>query len=332
MSVSDDSSQYERDNVVEWTAEEIETLAKNVRSYPEGDYSEFKRLTLLLTKLPRKRLRDVSSRLEYYKAVETNPTLTWKDFYLDSKASKQKRLDTYSPRSSSSDNEDEKPRRRKSRSRSKSKDKKKDQETSPPFSDKDSQNSANSAEIERTTKKEEKDGKRDVKNTKRQLPIVMSECPSRNTRKSFDNDFKDQSMFHQGRRSGDGSPRDRSFQTYQNTPTVQTIQKVSLTQIPLKRVQQQEQKLLNVEQFYNYKMINPRDITDNNEKILDFLLQTEFQSKIVDLEATEAFLKNVEDVIALTDQMTSPMKLPVIFTCPISINEIKQRIIELNKH
>ncbi|ELP93944.1 hypothetical protein EIN_180010 [Entamoeba invadens IP1] len=68
------------ETIASWSEEEQQTLDQNLLTYPADSYSEFKRLALLLTNLPTKRLRDVSLRLQFMKAFDENKSLTWDDF------------------------------------------------------------------------------------------------------------------------------------------------------------------------------------------------------------------------------------------------------------
>ncbi|ELP88974.1 hypothetical protein EIN_491830 [Entamoeba invadens IP1] len=62
-----------------WSPEEQLILEENMRHYPSSQNAEFKRLTLLMTNLPNKRLRDVSLRVKYMKAKEKGD-ITWENF------------------------------------------------------------------------------------------------------------------------------------------------------------------------------------------------------------------------------------------------------------
>ncbi|BFU20600.1 hypothetical protein, conserved [Entamoeba histolytica] len=68
------------ETIATWTEEEQNILEQNLVTFPAENYTEFKRLALLLTNLPTKRLRDISLRLQFMKAKEKTITLTWDDF------------------------------------------------------------------------------------------------------------------------------------------------------------------------------------------------------------------------------------------------------------
>ena len=81
--------------MVEWSIEEIEILDKNMKKYPTNEYSNFKRIVLLLDNLPRKRIRDINNRLKYYKEKENSPNLTWEEYCKKMQEEKNKRLDMF---------------------------------------------------------------------------------------------------------------------------------------------------------------------------------------------------------------------------------------------
>ena len=81
--------------MVEWSKEEIEILHKNMKKYPTNEYSNFKRIVLLLDNLPRKRIRDINNRLKYYKEKENSPNLTWEEYCKKMQEEKNKRLDMF---------------------------------------------------------------------------------------------------------------------------------------------------------------------------------------------------------------------------------------------
>ncbi|KAL7711724.1 Myb-like domain-containing protein [Entamoeba marina] len=66
-------------SIPSWTPEEQQTLEENMKHYPSAQNAEFKRLTLLMTNLPNKRLRDVSLRVKYMKMKE-NQDISWESF------------------------------------------------------------------------------------------------------------------------------------------------------------------------------------------------------------------------------------------------------------
>ena len=68
------------ETVSPWSDEDQQILDKNLLQFPTDQYSEFKRLALLLTGLNNKKLRDVSLRLQYMKSVEAGEALTWDEF------------------------------------------------------------------------------------------------------------------------------------------------------------------------------------------------------------------------------------------------------------
>ena len=57
-------------SIPDWSDEEQRTLEQNMKKYPQSENTGFKRLTLLMSNLPNKRLRDVSLRVKYMKANE----------------------------------------------------------------------------------------------------------------------------------------------------------------------------------------------------------------------------------------------------------------------
>ncbi|EDR29693.1 hypothetical protein EDI_251290 [Entamoeba dispar SAW760] len=68
------------ETIATWTEEEQNILEQNMITFPAEKYTEFKRLALLLTNLPTKRLRDISLRLQFMKAKEKTITLSWDEF------------------------------------------------------------------------------------------------------------------------------------------------------------------------------------------------------------------------------------------------------------
>ena len=81
--------------MVEWSEVEIEILHKNMNLYPKNEYSNFKRIVLLLNNLPRKRIRDINNRLNYYKEKENSPNLTWEEYCKKIQEEKNKRLEMF---------------------------------------------------------------------------------------------------------------------------------------------------------------------------------------------------------------------------------------------
>ncbi|ELP86597.1 hypothetical protein EIN_162310 [Entamoeba invadens IP1] len=74
------NSTMEMETIASWSEAEQSVLNENLVTYPAESYTEFKRLALLLTNLPTKRLRDVSLRLQYMKLIEEKKITTWEDF------------------------------------------------------------------------------------------------------------------------------------------------------------------------------------------------------------------------------------------------------------
>ena len=70
-------------SIPSWSPEEQSILEKNMIDFPISQNAEFKRLTLLMTNLPNKRLRDVSLRVKYLKANETQD-ISWETFLQNS--------------------------------------------------------------------------------------------------------------------------------------------------------------------------------------------------------------------------------------------------------
>ena len=75
-------------SIPSWSPEEQLKLEENMKKYPASENAEFKRLTLLMTDLPNKRLRDVSLRVKYIKARETQD-ISW-DVFLQNSFGQQK--------------------------------------------------------------------------------------------------------------------------------------------------------------------------------------------------------------------------------------------------
>ncbi|KAL7722271.1 Myb-like domain-containing protein [Entamoeba marina] len=75
-------------SIPSWSPEEQQILEENMKHYPSAQNAEFKRLTLLMTNLPNKRLRDVSLRVKYMKMRETQD-IGWESF-LHNKFGQQK--------------------------------------------------------------------------------------------------------------------------------------------------------------------------------------------------------------------------------------------------
>ncbi|BFU24040.1 hypothetical protein CL6EHI_012080 [Entamoeba histolytica] len=312
-----DDTSHEKDGIVEWTEEEIQTLNHNLKSFPEGDYSEFKRLTLLLTKLPRKRLRDVSARLEYYKQLQTNPTLTWKDFYCEHKLNKQKRMESYSPRSSSSENDDCQLKRKRGRSRSKSKEKQSrdsrensslgtvgDSPHASPLQNKDlsftpqvSPEGTIKSELTQQSLTRSKSGI-NVPRTKQSLPIKMSEYIQENKRTNDINDYKTKKI---------SVLIPQSPQLPLNTSLLQ----LHFTSVPSNCLDSLRSLLL------------------KNERVIDQLFQYELQTSQIDFASVREFSSTTKAILDITEQMAHPLALPIVFNTPISLREIQSHLNEL---
>ncbi|EDR22879.1 hypothetical protein EDI_303890 [Entamoeba dispar SAW760] len=312
-----DDTSHEKDGIVEWTEEEIQILNNNLKNFPEEDYSEFKRLTLLLTKLPRKRLRDVSARLDYYKQLQNNPTLTWKDFCCEHKLNKQKRVEAYSPRSSSSENDDSQLKRKRGRSRSKSKEKQSrdsrensslgsvgDSPYTSPLHNKDllftpqvSPEGTIKSELTQQTLTRSKSGI-NVPRTKQSLPIKMSECIQENKRTTDinDNKFKKISVF---------IPQSPQL------PFNPSLFQFRFTSVPSTHLDSLNSLLL------------------KNERVIDHLIEYELQTSQIDLGSVQDFSSTTKAILDITEQMVHPLALPVVFNAPISMREIQSHLNEL---
>ncbi|GAB1226111.1 hypothetical protein ENUP19_0275G0007 [Entamoeba nuttalli] len=102
-------------SIPSWSPEEQIILEDNMKRYPASQNAEFKRLTLLMTNLPNKRLRDVSLRVKYMKAKEKQD-ISWESFLHSSFG--QQRVEVSpshsikSPRATSTDREEEPKRER----------------------------------------------------------------------------------------------------------------------------------------------------------------------------------------------------------------------------
>ncbi|GAB1225533.1 hypothetical protein ENUP19_0254G0035 [Entamoeba nuttalli] len=96
-------------SIPSWSPEEQIILEDNMKRYPASQNAEFKRLTLLMTNLPNKRLRDVSLRVKYMKAKEKQD-ISWESFLHSSFG--QQRVEVSpshsikSPRATSTDRDD----------------------------------------------------------------------------------------------------------------------------------------------------------------------------------------------------------------------------------
>ncbi|KAL7716049.1 hypothetical protein QTN25_006374 [Entamoeba marina] len=71
------SSAPKEEGFSEWSAQEQQQLLQNMNDFPQHKYSVYKWLTLLLTNLKGKRLRDVRARVDYIIAKESDSQLTW---------------------------------------------------------------------------------------------------------------------------------------------------------------------------------------------------------------------------------------------------------------
>ncbi|KAL7711477.1 Uncharacterized protein QTN25_010848 [Entamoeba marina] len=288
------SNPNDSDNFPVWSPDEQNTLSQNMTNYPEDNYSEFKRLTLLLTNLPHKRLRDVAARVEYLKELETNPQLTWQQFCRNQTIKKQRRYSIttlkHSPRSSSrsSDIEDSvQHTRKKSKERIKEK-----------------------VEVEKrscvtpsVTSFTEK----------AQLPItyVPVDPPSQSPPLSS---FSNASMpsidyHHTTQQSASQIP------TQVVAPKIVMEQEVDLNGEDSTNVQQQ---------YYQEEMVidNVSPLLGNIDMVLNALMEREMSSNEIDIDLIQQFHTFFNQIVEETTDLAQPLQLPFMFNVPCSVEEI----------